>query len=100
MGGGSVAELRPKNSASMLLGVDRWAGAELILNLANSPMLWSIWQRSHNPRPPQTVSRSTPSCWAASSTDFPVLIWPRLPEGVNTISTVVGGEVGVMSARG
>jgi len=56
----------------------------------NSPKLGVIWHFEQIPRPPQTLSRSTPSCRAAVKTGVPIGKVPRLPDGVKMTS---GSEV-------
>ena len=43
----------------------------------------------HIPLPPQTLSRSTPNCLAASNMVVPFLTAPLKPEGVKTIVEVL-----------
>ena len=60
-----------------------------MFHLANAPIDGTTWQRPQIPRPPHTLSRSTPSWRAASSTVVPSATSPDSPDGVNTTRCVI-----------
>ena len=61
---------------------DRASGAALMPCLGNSPKDGATWHFEQMPRPPQTLSRSTPNFRAASRIVVPCGTRPRLPDGV------------------
>ena len=74
------------NASSVVAEIDRFAWDWPTMNVG--PVKGAIADQAleQMPRPPQTLSRSTPNCRAAVRIGVPTAKLPRLPEGVKITS--------------